>query len=223
MLSVEQRNWLGMQSERYETHLHLADGVLQARGLQDIAASYHLGVVTEPPPAHRRFDGRLSIPYITPAGVVDIRFRCIEDHDCAEIAEREKEAEVPVQWRHKKYLQVGEDHVYNVGAFHERSFAIGVCEGELDGAIADTLVLPSVGIAGATKWKSHWSRLFEDYERVFVIGDGDPAGREFSKVVSRKIGNHAVGIVMPDGHDINSYYVEHGEKELIKTILGESE
>lgn len=223
MLSFERRNWLTMTMERYETYLDSAAGPLQARGLLELAPTYHLGVVREPEPQHNRFDGRLAIPYMTPAGCVDIRFRCIEDHDCKAVAEAEKEAEVPQPLRHRKYLQDGEDHVFNVGALHERNKGIAVCEGELDTCVADTYVLPSVGISGATKWKPHWSRLFEDYERVFVIGDGDAAGREFAKVVSRKIGGHAVRIVMPDDHDINSYFVEHGDRELYKIILGESE
>lgn len=223
MLSTEQRNWLGMQMERYETYLDSAAGPLQARGLLGLAPSYHLGVVRDPEPAHRRYDGRLAIPYVTPAGVVDIRFRCLADHDCKEVAEEQKVAEVPQNMRHRKYLQDGEDHIYNVGALHERSLAVGITEGELDACVADTYVLPTVGISGANKWKNPWSRLFEDYERVFVIGDGDAAGREFTKQVSKKIGYHAVPIIFPDDEDVNSYYSKHGEKELVKLILGESE
>ena len=58
---------------------------------------------------------------------------------------------------------------------------------------------------------------------MFVLGDGDAAGREFAKQVSRKIGPQAVGFTLPDEQDINSYYLEHGESELVKIILGESE
>jgi len=36
---------------------------------------FHLGVVVDPLPGHEQFLGRVAIPYVTPSGVVDIRFR----------------------------------------------------------------------------------------------------------------------------------------------------
>lgn len=219
MLSIEQKEWLTRQAEKYEQHLDLAAGQLQARGLLDIARTYSLGVVVDPEPAHAMYEGRLAIPYHTPLGVVDIRFRCLEDHDCKERDQELRDA--GNSFGHKKYMQVGEDHVYNVGALHEPHPAVGITEGELDAEVADTFVLPSVGISGARKWKPFWRRLFEDYERVFVIGDGDKDGRDFAKTVSKKLDN-GVPIVMPDGLDVNETYLELGEEELGRLILGEA-
>ena len=61
-------------------HLELggspAEEYLGGRGLLDAAPQFLLGYVAEPEPGHdHRFSGMLSIPYITPAGVVGFKFR----------------------------------------------------------------------------------------------------------------------------------------------------
>lgn len=211
MLSIEQREWLTKQAEKYEQHLDLAAGHLETRGLTALAPTYHLGVVVDPDPVHAPYEGRLAIPFYTPSGVVDIRFRCLEDHDCKDAGKG-----------HSKYMQTGEDHIYNVGALHENSTQVAITEGEIDGMVADHFVLPSVGISGAEKWKPFWGRLFEDYERVLVIGDGDDAGRKFAKNVAGRLDN-GHPIVMPDGYDVNSVYSELGEAVLRSVILGDDE
>jgi hypothetical protein len=45
------------------------------------ARSFNLGVVADPLPGHESYKNRLAIPYITPSGVVDIRFRTMNNHD----------------------------------------------------------------------------------------------------------------------------------------------
>ncbi len=42
---------------------------------------FHLGVVDNPSPGHEGYKGKLVIPYITPSGVVDLRFRSIKGED----------------------------------------------------------------------------------------------------------------------------------------------
>ena len=44
---------------------------------QAIAIKYELGFVAEPLPGDERFQGMLSIPYLTPAGVQAIKFRSL--------------------------------------------------------------------------------------------------------------------------------------------------
>src|SRR5690606_13632589 len=80
---------------------------LESRGLHEpeVTDRFSLGVVLEPAiREHENYVGRLSIPYITPSGVVAIRFRCIEDHDCKNIE------------RHHKYMDVSGSgtFMYNV-------------------------------------------------------------------------------------------------------------
>ena len=75
-----------------------------------------LGVVVEPEIGHESFAGRLSIPYITKTGVVDLRFRSLNP------------AVEP------KYMGMtgAETRMFNVLDIERAGDFIGVCEGELD-------------------------------------------------------------------------------------------
>jgi len=199
---------LGRLADRYHEALDQETlGYLESRGLdQDAVRGNLLGLVTDPDPLHAEYEGRLAIPYITPTGVVSMRFRCLQQHDC-------KENGCP------KYIQPkGEPtHLFNVLALHTAEGVIGVCEGEMDAIMATVAGLPSVGIPGATNWKPFWHRLFQDFERVIVLGDGDKAGREFASKLSHTLpGGEAK--VMPEGMDVNSFVVERG-KEAFREYL----
>jgi hypothetical protein len=101
---------------------------LEGRGLGDeeVIRDFQLGVVDEPAISeHAAYRGRLSIPYITPAGVVAIKFRCLREHDC-------KSVDCP------KYLP-GNEFLYNVAALHDAGTKLYVSEGELN-AITSTML-----------------------------------------------------------------------------------
>jgi 5S rRNA maturation endonuclease (ribonuclease M5) len=199
---------LGRLATRYNEGLdegtlsYLAD-----RGLgPDAVHGFRLGLVVDPDPLHEEYRGRLSIPYITPTGVVSMRFRCLEDHNCRDVG-------CP------KYIQSkGEPtHIYNVQALHDADTIVGVCEGEIDAQTATLAGLPSVGIPGAENWKPFWYRLFQDFERVIVLGDGDKAGRGFASKLSHSIpGGEAK--VLPEGMDVNSYVVSKGAEDFLSFI-----
>lgn len=216
-LSPARRKALQQAADKFHHSLDATTwDYLRARGLsEEQVAARLLGLVSvDCDPMYADLVGRLAIPYLTPAGVVAIRFRCLEDHDCKEYEE--------VHGFHKKYHQMrGEaDHLYNVLALHERHPAIGITEGEFDAMVVDEHVLPTVGVPGATKWKPFWARLMEDYDRVFLIGDGDDAGKRFVEKLMEVLPNgHPV--VFPAGHDPNSYFLEHGPEGLTEFIVGE--
>lgn len=200
-LSNSQKNWLGVLADRYHESLddrtlsYLAD-----RGLaRDVVIGARLGLVVDPDPAHEKFAGRLSIPYVTPTGVVHTRFRCLENHKCE---------------GHGKYESpAGEEtRLYNVVSLHAQGDRVGVCEGELDALVASATGLPSVGVPGINNWKPFYYRLFDDYEQVLVLGDGDEAGRTFTATLARNLPN-AIRKPMPDGYDVSSYVVEHGVEQ----------
>ena len=81
MLNAEQKQLLTEAAERYYLNLTpQALSYLEARGItQAIAAKYLLGSVVEPSAGHEHSVGRLSIPYLTPTGVVGMKFRTIDD------------------------------------------------------------------------------------------------------------------------------------------------
>ncbi len=99
--------------------------------------------------------------------------------------------------------------MYNVLDIERAGDFIGICEGELDTLTLSSCVgIPCVGVPGANSWKKHYTRLLADFERVFVFADGDQPGTEFARSLAREL---PVTIVqLPDGHDVNSMFVQEG-------------
>lgn len=206
--SESQKSWLSAVTDRYHEALDETTlSYLAARGIgPDAASGYRLGLVSDPDPAHYQFAGRLSIPFISPTGVVYMRFRCLGDHNCADL-------------EHGKYLgpQGDDTHLYNVQALHDSEDWVVVTEGELDALVSTEAGAPAVGVPGATNWKPFYYRLFDDYERVIVVGDGDKAGREFVATLARNLPN-SIRRPMPDGYDVNSFVLEHGADDYLAYV-----
>jgi hypothetical protein len=202
-LTLEQRQLLESQTGRYQSNLYVAAEYLVGRGItEDTAVTARLGVVDEPVHGDNESAfNRLSIPYITRSGVVDLRYRCIREHACGEVG-------CP------KYLgrQGSNLRIFGVEALVSAGNAIGVTEGELDALILRQLGYPSVGLPGAESWKRHWSRLFEDFQRIVVFGDGDSAGRRFIKKMMDEFPQSVEGAQLPDGEDVNSMYLKEGSE-----------
>lgn len=208
--SESQKKRLGALADRYHESLTQETlSYLESRGIdQDAVAGFRLGEVRDPDPTHEQFVGRLSIPFITPTGVVAMRFRCLEDHNCKE--------QVP---KHGKYegISGAATKLYNVSALHTAMGTVGICEGELDALIASISGMASVGVPGTQGFKQHWYRLFDDFETVYVLGDGDSAGRKFATEVSANI-RGARALPMPAGHDVSSYVLEFGAEAFQKLL-----
>ncbi len=198
-----QKDLLELATKRYQENIYLAEDYLRSRGITvEVARLARLGVVAEPEVGHEAFLGRLSIPYVTKSGVVDLRFRSLNP------------AVEP------KYMgMTGADtKMYNVLDIERAGDWIGVCEGELDTVtLSKCIGVPCVGVPGANSWKKHYTRLLADFERVFVFADGDQPGKEFATGLAREL---PVTIVsMPDGEDVNSVYVKYGA-EYIRDKIG---
>ena len=200
--SALQKELLGRATEKYSASIHQAEAYLKQRGIPlEVARLARLGVVAEPEVGHEAYQGRLSIPYITKSGVVDIRFRSLNP------------AVEP------KYMGLtgAETRMYNVLDIEKAGDWIGVCEGELDTLTMSACVgIPCVGVPGANSWKKHYTRLLADFERVFVFADGDQPGREFASSLAREL---PVTIVnLPDGEDVNSLYATEGAEFLLAKV-----
>ena len=73
-----QKNLLGLATQKYSANIYQAEDYLRQRGISlEVARLARLGVVVEPEPGQEQFAGRLSIPYVTKTGVVDLRFRSL--------------------------------------------------------------------------------------------------------------------------------------------------
>jgi DNA primase len=192
--SILQKELLGKAAAGYAENIYQAEDYLRSRGIPlEVARLASLGVVAEPETGHEAFKGRLSIPYITKTGVVDLRFRSLNP------------AVEP------KYMGMtgAETKMYNVLDVERASDFIGVCEGELDTLTLSACIgIPCVGVPGANSWKKHYTRLLADFERVFVFADGDQPGTEFARSLAREL--PVTIIQLPDGHDVNSMFVQDG-------------
>lgn len=162
---------------------------------------YRLGYVTGDHPADTDYAGRLSIPYLTPAGVVDIRYRTVDGDG-------------------PKYLSRpgATTKLFNVRDLHIDSPVLYVTEGELDCITASALCgLPTVGVPGANNWQQHFKLLMADYRKVVVLCDGDEAGRQFGKTVCKEV-DTAVAVSMPPGMDVNDLFLQGGREAVVKQV-----
>ena len=207
-LSNSHRQFLLQATHQYASQIHLATEYLSTRNLSvEEAQRFHLGVVKDALPGHEQYLGRLAIPYITPSGVVDIRFRALGDID-------------------PKYMGMpgAKTSMFNAQTVLTASDYICVTEGEIDCiTVSVKTTHPAVGIPGANNWKPFYSKILDDFDTVIVLADGDSAGMDFGKKVSRELGN--VNIVqMPEGHDVNSIVMLEGAEfinERIRKCLSE--
>lgn len=203
MLSEDAKLLLEQAAVAYNAQISSAAAYLVGRGISEKAAHTHLlGYVAEPVIGHEDMQGRLAIPYITPTGIVDIRFRAVTPETTP------------------KYLSRSgaEQHIYNVSAFQEDSDFIAVCEGEMDTIITHSMCgIPAVGMPGSQAWKDWQARAFHDYRKVFVLTDGDNAGKEMGKKIMQAI-DVAVVVSMPDGMDVNEVYLNEGADGIRKRI-----
>ena len=101
--------------------------------------------------------------------------------------------------------------MFNTSAVFAASKYICVTEGEFDCIVMSVKTIhPTVGIPGANNWKPHYSRILDDFDVVVVLADGDNAGAEFGKKISRELPNANV-IQMPEGEDVNSAFIKLGK------------
>lgn len=189
-----QKESLAKAVNHYAKNIDQAGEYLLSRGItSDVAHIVRLGLVVEPLPGHEQFINRLAIPYLTPTGVVDIRFRSINGEE-------------------PKYMGMPgtETRLYNVAALQQATDYIAVCEGEIDAITLNYKCgIPSVGVPGANSWKRHYTKLLQDFQTIYVFADGDQPGSDFAKKLAREI-QGVVVINMPDGHDVNSMYSLYG-------------
>lgn len=195
--------------KKYEANLAVAASYLSARGITPTTASrYRFGVVgADPEPGDEHVVGRLAIPYLTPAGPVDLKYRCLQHVDC-------KAVDCP------KYLYAdGTTHrLYNVQALLEPSPVIVLTEGEIDALTVHELVgVPAVGYPGASAWKPFWSRCFHGHELVLILADGDEPGVKAAKEVKRYLPQGQV-IRLPNGEDANSLVLKEGPEAFRKRL-----
>lgn len=183
---------------------------LSSRGISaDVSEQFSLGLCSDPLPGHERFRGAVSIPYLTPTGVVGMKFRMLDGGD-------------------KKYdAPAGQEHrLFNVAALWSRHIGyVIVCEGEFDTIVtAGVCGLNAVGINGTNGWKEWFPLCLEGFRNVFILMDNDddkPDGINYGQDAAKKI-----SMSMPDARilrlpisgDVNEFVLERGPDALRSMI-----
>lgn len=201
MLSLEQKTLLTETVARYYETLNAETAsYLKSRGIsKEVAATFLLGTVTDPAPGHEHAVGALSIPYLTKAGAVGVKFRKIDGGQ-------------------PKYIwptgqKIG---MFNVNDLTLDTETMCICEGELDTIILSGMCgIPAVGVAGVTQWKDWFPMMLEGYKRVFVFADNDVKedgrnpGMELAKRIKEDL-NSAVVVNLPENKDVNDVFLREG-------------
>ncbi|MFC8490700.1 toprim domain-containing protein [Streptomyces sp. NPDC057235] len=210
-LTSEQRLFFEQAVSTYQQDLaadQAALSYLAKRGFgPEVAQAYRLGIVRRPLVGHESYAGRLALPYLTPAGAVNLRFRCLRQHVC-------KDEGCP------KYLSIDgmESNLFNVLDLKKDSPHIGVTEGELDAMTLSICGIPAVGVPGVENWQSHFGRCLADFDLVYSFADGDKAGKSFGRFLAREAKARPVRV--PKGQDINSIFQEGGADAVRALIAG---
>lgn len=207
-LSASQREMLEEAVASYEESIDVhAAAYLLGRGIEEeTAATFRLGVVSDPYPGHERFRGWLAIPYLDRHGKpLSIRFRCMEQHNHRD-------------YYHGKYMSITDEpsRVFNIGAIHRAGTEIHVTEGEFDAVILNQLGLPAVAIPGASGFQGHHRRMLAGFSRTWVWGDPDEAGADFTNRVCRML-RSAKGVRLRLG-DVTDTYLMGGDEAIHNLI-----
>lgn len=184
-----------------------AEEYLASRGLLDGASQFLLGWIEKPHPVHEdRFVHMLSIPYVTPRGIVGFKMRHIDGGD--------RRYDSPAGQKH---------HIFNTPAILDAVKEVLIVEGELD-AVAATVALGGrqvCAVPGANSWRHWWRRCFDGIESVKVVTDNDDKDNNPGQELARRICEdipHAMRVSLPLGHDVNSYIQTYGAHEFASLV-----
>lgn len=200
------RNSLAELVDKYHTQIKDggAEDYLAARGINRRAIDrFKLGS-----------DGqRLVIPYLTPTGPWQLKYRCVADHDCKELG-------------HGKYAydDGAQQLLFNAQTLLKADRAV-ITEGELDAITVEMAGAPCVAYPGADTWKTNrfWAFCFDSCDEVIVVADGDEPGEKAAVGVaellrSRLPDTDVRKVSMPPGMDANSYVNSEGQMAFLDLI-----
>jgi hypothetical protein len=215
LLSSSQRASLDQATALYHSNVEALGSYLEPRGISRGAAlSAHLGLVSDPIPGHERFKGWMSIPYLTQAGTVAMKFRCIADHDCK--AEHCQRYDAPSGQKAR---------LFNAGVLAKGGEVCAVLEGELKALVCTHEVgVPAVGTSAGI-WLEHWPRCFADFNRVVVIADNDQKedgsnpGLKHAKDKVMKTLPNAELVIPPPGVQLDEWVLAEGV-EMVRKAMG---
>ena len=210
-LPTERRKILTAKAMEYAEAVDDVLTYLLSRGISKEAAQlFMLGCATD-----GDYRGRLTIPYVTPGGVVHIKYRC------ANPAHHEGLKHVHDSCPKYLYEAGNKHHLFNAQVLIHAADTVVLTEGELDAVCVQAYTgLPAVGYPGVDSWhdKPHFALCFEGVGEVIVVADGDDPGRKSAERVAKSLGFSARVVELPTGFDSNSYIATQGAPAYIERI-----
>lgn len=215
--SKDTKTLLEKSTQHYEEKLWQNEHALiylKSRGItSETIRSFRLGLVEDPLPesGHDFMMGRISIPYITQTGIVQIRFRAVPFTGIP------GDPEPSPKMKGESGIHTT---IYNAIQLVQDTEIICVCEGEFDTISAVQSGLPAIGIPGAQSWQPVYGRALR-YRRVVILADNDDHGEglKFAEKVQQDVRGARIKM-MPEGMDVNNYLVEYGEEKLREFVNG---
>lgn len=215
MPSASSKRKLELATLAYQSQLETPEGLIAEHYLKMRAISkeaqiyFRLGFVGEPEEDDEFETGRLCIPYITPTGVVSLKFRAIPTDGIPGYPEDSPKY---------KYRHGHETTMFNTRDLQRLDPLVVITEGEIDAMSAWMAGYPAIGIAGVNNWKPVFARAFR-FRKVAILADNDDAGQglEFAKRVQTDVRGARI-VLMPQGYDVNKVVSEDGVDALKKMV-----
>lgn len=182
---------------------------LAARGIdRETAATFRLGVVTDPEPEHVAYRGMIAIPYLgrpskdAPLETWQMRFHCFQPHE---------------HNFHGKYNTMKGDspRLFNTQHLYGSGNVIHLTEGEFDAMILNKIGLPAIAVPGAHSWAPRHKFALAGFSRIFLWADPDEAGAELSHTIRRDL-RHTVTIKLEA--DVTDTYKAGGAGALLAAL-----
>lgn len=203
LLSPERRKLLAVKAADLAVNVVEVQSYLESRGIsREAAEMFQLGATPD--------GSRLSIPYLTRNGVVQIKYRCTSSHD-------HKDKNISCS---KYYGEAGSSyHLYNATALIGAGEMVVVTEGELDSLMVQAYCgIPAVAYPGVKNWQDYWKYCFEGIGDIPVVSDGDDVGRQAAEKVARKIGPAARVVELGDSDDASKFIQREGAQAFLDRI-----
>jgi DNA primase len=204
--SLLEKSALGGAAESYHQQLMGQEGselrayLTESRGLSvETIVKFQLGVAQGlgVSPNHESKRGWLSIPYLSPTGVLSMRFRRPPDSD----------------HQAKYWSPAGsKSRVFNTNALLNPGHWIAICEGEFDTMAATQAGIPAIGFPGVKSWQPYCRNMLSGFSRIIVLADNDDKdgqGAKFGEMIADQLEDVKV-VLAPKGHDVNSALLELG-------------
>lgn len=209
--SALEKSLLATSTEEYHRQLLSKDGeshlayLMEDRSLSlETIKQFQLGVVLgqDVSPSNESVRGFISVPYLSPTGVLSMRFR------------RPPDSEAPMKYWSPKGTKT---RVFNTLALLNPGHWLAICEGEFDCIAATQAGIPAIGIPGVQSWKPYMRHMLNGFSRLIVLADNDDSGQgnAFGEMIAEQLDEVKV-ILAPKGHDVNSTMRElgiHGLRE----------